>query len=117
MTRRQVASNHLGERWVRLSGQPLLPPWVLEHSLGGFGDEIVFRRELAVEAAVGQPGALHNVRDSDSFKTTLTEERARHVENLLAIRLCLLARHPHCLPPCLDTHLTIYMMGVINGIR
>jgi len=64
---------------------------------------------------VGQPGALHNVRDSDPLKATLTKERAGHVENLFAIRRCLLARHLIAFP-CVDYHLTIYMMCVINVI-
>jgi hypothetical protein len=58
---------------------------------------VVFRPKLAVEATVRQPGALHDVRDSDPIKATLTEERARHVENLFAIRRRLLARHPQSL--------------------
>ncbi len=73
---------------------------------------------------MGQPGALHNVRDSDPLKATLTEERARHVENLFAIRRCLLARHPHCLPPIwipLDNihdvrHKWYYMMVVMKPV-
>jgi hypothetical protein len=63
--------------------------------LFGFG-------EVAMSQA-SQPGALHDVRDSDPIEATLTEQRARHVEHLFAIRRRLLARHPHGLPPCLNT--------------
>src|SRR6266446_5316444 len=101
MTGRQVGADHVTECWVHFSRQPFLPPCLPERSRGGFGGEVVFRPELAVEATVRQPGALHDVRDSDPFKATLTEERARHVENLFAIRRRLLARHPHDLTPFL----------------
>src|SRR5882762_6483585 len=101
MTGRQVGADHVTECWVRFSRQSFLPPCLPEHSRGGFGGEVVFRRELEVEAAVRQPGPLHDVRDSDPIEATLTEERARHIENLFAICRRLLARHPHGLTPYL----------------
>ena len=50
---------------------------------------------MAVEAAVRQPGALHDVGDADAIEAMLAEQRAGGVQNLLPVRRRPLARHSH----------------------
>ena len=59
---------------------------------------------------------MNHSKRTDPIEATLTEQRARHVENLFAIRRRLLARDPHCLTPFCD-RLTLYMMCVIYTVR
>src|SRR5205085_2368223 len=60
-----------------------------------FAGEIVFRGEVAVEPAVRQARALHDVGDADAVEAVLAEERPGNLEDLLAVRGCLFACHPH----------------------
>src|SRR5207302_9670200 len=80
---------------------------------GDFSSQIVFRREVSVEAAVRQAGALHDVGDTDAVVAPLAKERARDLENLFAVGRRLIARHSHRSTP-FGIHLTLYMMGIIN---
>src|SRR5262249_45038750 len=87
-----------------------------EDARGDFSGEIVLRREVAVEAAVRQAGALHDVGEADPIVPALTKKRSRDVENLLAIGLRLLACHSHDASPA-RIRLTLYLMHVINTIH
>ena len=43
--------------------------WVLGEDMGkGLGDEVVFRVEMAIEAAMGEPGGLHHFCDADRIE-------------------------------------------------
>jgi len=56
-----------------------LPVWVGEEASENFGVEIALAAEIAVEAAVGEAGAGHDLLDGDAFKTVAIEEPARAV--------------------------------------
>ena len=98
MAAREVLANDVGQRRVRAAGQPLEPACAAEHARGDFGGQIVFRREVPVEAAVRQTGAFHDVGDTDAVVAPLAKERARDLQNLLAVRRRLLARHSRGAP-------------------
>jgi hypothetical protein len=81
--------------------------------VGDFDREVVFRGKVAVEAAMRQARALHDVGDADAVEAMLTEKGAGDLQNLLPIRRRPLACHSHGSAPSLF-RLTLYMMLVIN---
>ena len=74
---------------------------------------------MAVEAAVGQVGRLHDVGDADAVESLLAKQRAGRVDNAFAILVSLLPAHSHgfTLMPRLSYaagSLTNYMTTVMN---
>jgi hypothetical protein len=117
MARRQVATDHRAERWVSDPGD-LLGPVVASYCTGTcFRSQIIFRREVAVETPMGQPGALHDVVDANPIEAMLAKQRPRCMQDLLPVGRRLLARHPHRVTSYFSDCLTIYMIHVINTNR
>ena len=57
-----------------LTGRYLLPGLAALRAGGYLGREIVLRGEVSIEAAVGEPGALHDVDDADAVVSAFAEE-------------------------------------------
>ena len=54
------------------------------HLLEGGLHQVVLRLEVRVEAAVGQPGSLHNLRDSDAVDALLPKRVGSRLHDSLA---------------------------------
>src|SRR4029077_18879273 len=66
-----------------------------ERAFAGLCRQFFFRLEVGVEAAVRQPGALHQAVDADAVEALFPKQSARNIENPLAILLCLLPGDLH----------------------
>src|SRR5206468_10685835 len=77
--------------------------------------------EVAIEAAVSQPGCLHDVGNADPVVTMLTQQARRSLDDLLAVLLRLFSRHPHVLLTLLaagpDLRLMVRAMTQRSQIR
>src|SRR6202011_4832337 len=95
MPRRQVPADNGPDRGVSRTRDSFGPPFLAQHTGAGLRDQVVFRRKVAVEAAMRQPSALHDVGDANSIEAMLAEERAGNVQDLLSVGCCLFPRHSH----------------------
>ena len=71
---------------------------------------------MTVKAAVGEVGRLHDVGDADAAKAFGAKQRARRIDDALAVQGGLFAAYSHCAPQLCGGQraLTIYMTIVIN---
>ena len=71
-------------------------------------NEIVLRREVSVEAAVGEIGGFHNVGDANAGKALGAEQRGRRIDDALPVRSRLFPAYSHaCIPALRAEHLTL----------
>ena len=72
---RQWIVGRLGDGGHRLTA-------IVERAFDRFGHELVARREVAVEAAMRQPGVAHQVGHADPFDPVLAEAGRGHADDL-----------------------------------
>src|SRR6185295_10138381 len=66
------------------SGVPLAPR-VPKGARARLRRQVLLRAELSVEAAVGEPGILHQVRHADAVEAALAEQPCRRLEDALPV--------------------------------
>ena len=97
MTAASGSCGRLGDRRHRLAT-------VVERAFDRFGHEFVTRLEVPIEAAMRQPGVVHQVGHPDPVDPVLAEARRRHADDLFVVLAFVRSRMSHALPsPCLLT--------------
>ena len=86
-----------GSSWRLGDGRHRLPA-VVERAFDRLGHELVTRLEVSIEAAMRQPGVVHQVGHADPVDPVLAEARRSHADDLFVVLALVRSRMSHALP-------------------